>query len=286
MSYNKIAIGFIYNLIFFLSIHYIIFAGDTVAKSIRFESAIVLSRQDSLNSIESLKNGIDKLLNNKLINNCNYAIAIYSLNQKKYLYAKNIKTLLTPASTMKLITTYTAFINLGADYILHTNLYTDGSQTNDSTLTGNLYLIGSGDALFSSDDLDKIVNMFKKSGVKNITGKIYSDGSFFDSVTDRLIYSGDNERVENLQPITALSIDRNLLTVNVFGSSSGISASVQLVPNTSAITLRNSSLVGKARKKKPYNLNEIDTTIYFNNSCLQSLSGGDINLFAIKRSHK
>lgn len=88
--------------------------------------------------------------------------------------------LLTPASTMKLVSTATALSVKGKDYRYSTTVATDGLVV-DSTLRGNLYILGSGDPsigsrLFFDDAPDyfftRIATVLKDKGITNITGAV------------------------------------------------------------------------------------------------------------------
>ena len=76
---------------------------------------------------------------------------MYSLDESKYYFQKNIDGVLTPASATKLFTTFSALYTLGADYNIRTSIYTDAHKV-DSVLKGNIYIYGRGDALLSVSD--------------------------------------------------------------------------------------------------------------------------------------
>ena len=92
---------------------------------------------------------------------------------------------LVPASNMKLITTGAALAAYGGNYRMNTRFATDGS-IKDSTLTGNLYIIGGGDPMLGElfpylpgRDFRKWRDALKGAGILRINGDIVGDGSFF-----------------------------------------------------------------------------------------------------------
>ena len=92
---------------------------------------------------------------------------------------------LVPASNMKLITTGVALAAYGGNYRMNTRFATDG-EIKDSTLAGNLYIIGGGDPtlgeLFSylpGRDFRKWRDALKAAGIKRVTGDVIGDGSYF-----------------------------------------------------------------------------------------------------------
>ena len=94
---------------------------------------------------------------------------------------------LTPASNMKLVTTAAAYIKLGRNYTFKTKIATDGS-IQDSTLVGNLYIIGGGDPLIGNlftylpaEDIPfgKWRKVLEDNGIRRIEGDIIGDGGYF-----------------------------------------------------------------------------------------------------------
>lgn len=206
---------------------------------------------DSLTNLEVLKSKIDLLLSNKILKSSKYSITIYSIDKKSLIYEKDPELPLVPASCTKLVTAYTAYHTLGENFAVSTDLYSDIKEGFNNALQ-NLYLVGKGDALLRSFDLDHFVTILKQKGIQKINGRICGDATYFDKIPDRLIYSGDKDRVEDMPPISALTLDRNTVTVLAnAGSMSGKNVTVQFIPNSSYFTKNvNASVVGSGRKKK------------------------------------
>lgn len=96
---------------------------------------------------------------------------------------------LVPASNLKLITTGTALMSLGAAYTFHTDIAYSG-QISDGTLEGDVFVIGGGDPTIGRlfDYLPWPENHFRKwhdalqrSGIRRVEGNIVGDGSWFDA---------------------------------------------------------------------------------------------------------
>ncbi len=103
----------------------------------------------------------------------------------------NGKISLTPASTMKIITTASALQLLGKDYRYETLLqYTGTFDKTSGTLNGDLVIRGSGDPSLNSEYFRKPEDSFyvankwtailKEKGIKKITGQIVLDVSCFE----------------------------------------------------------------------------------------------------------
>ncbi|MEM9990218.1 MAG: D-alanyl-D-alanine carboxypeptidase/D-alanyl-D-alanine-endopeptidase, partial [Bacteroidota bacterium] len=98
---------------------------------------------------------------------------------------------LIPASSLKVITTATALSLLGADFQFKTELQYDGILEN-GVLNGNLYIKGYGDPTLASDQMKGATSLkplmktwaaaIQKAGIRQITGKIIGDDTYFDGV--------------------------------------------------------------------------------------------------------
>lgn len=96
----------------------------------------------------------------------------------------NEEASMSPASNMKLVTTGVGLLLLGTDFRFETHLKYDGEITADSTLTGNLYIVGGGDPTLGStvfpQTSHKLVfsnwaKALKKAGIKRIAGSVVAD---------------------------------------------------------------------------------------------------------------
>ncbi|MES2102978.1 MAG: D-alanyl-D-alanine carboxypeptidase/D-alanyl-D-alanine-endopeptidase [Pseudomonadota bacterium] len=85
---------------------------------------------------------------------------------------------MSPASTMKLVTTMVALDELGPTYRWKTAMLSDGTLKNE-TLRGTLYLRGGGDPNLSWDKLALMLRSLRAQGIKKINGDIVLDRSFF-----------------------------------------------------------------------------------------------------------
>lgn len=211
-----------------------------------FCQKVSFSSEDSLKSINFLRKKFYEALKEFEQQKTSYGIAVYSLDKNEYYFKHNVDSYFIPASLTKLVTTLSALHKLGKDYKIKTFIYSDGEIKN-GVLLGNLYVYGTGDALFSTSDLDFIVGELNKHGIKRVNGNIYSDPSFFDTQTDRFIYSGDFDVVQKTQPITSIAIEKNILKIVVTaGAIYGRSVSVQIFPSSDAIKVYNNAKVGRS----------------------------------------
>lgn len=108
---------------------------------------------------------------------------------------------MVPASNMKLITTAAAYLKLGRGYTFKTQLATDG-EIRDTTIFGNLYIIGGGDPLIGNlftylpkEDIPfgKWRKVLEDKGIRRIEGDIVGDGSYFSGERRHTDWSTEDE---------------------------------------------------------------------------------------------
>lgn len=84
----------------------------------------------------------------------------------------------TPASVIKVLSTYASVLKLGFNYRWQTKFYTRGKLRN-GVLHGDLLIKGFGDPTLNDDDLEKIVSYIKAEGIRKVQGNIVIDRSYF-----------------------------------------------------------------------------------------------------------
>jgi D-alanyl-D-alanine carboxypeptidase/D-alanyl-D-alanine-endopeptidase (penicillin-binding protein 4) len=132
---------------------------------------------------------------------CRYAsisLTVLDVNTGQEVFSANPSMGLAPASTMKTITTITAFNVLGADFKYQTAFGYSGS-INNGTLNGDIIIKGSGDPTLGSwryesskeeHILTLMVDAIRKAGIKKINGRVIGDDSLLgsQSIPDGWIY--------------------------------------------------------------------------------------------------
>ena len=111
---------------------------------------------------------------------------IVDLSTGESCVAWNENQSLTPASTMKIVTTATALDVLGENFRYETDVVYDG-DIEDSVLRGNIYVKGVGDPTLGSEYIEKgktdflhnWVNAVRKAGIKSIAGNVIVLDSLF-----------------------------------------------------------------------------------------------------------
>ncbi len=108
------------------------------------------------------------------------AIVVQPVDASSPLLEHNAGVPMNPASVMKLLTTYAALDLLGPAYQWRTEALTDGELTSDGTLTGSLYLRGSGDPRFAIEHLTALLRQLRVRGVRHLARGIVLDRSAFE----------------------------------------------------------------------------------------------------------
>ncbi len=154
-------------------------------------------------------------------------VSVVDIDTGRVLGSYDEHTALNPASNMKLLTAATALWHLSGAYRFRTGLY--GKRHGNAT--GNLVLRGTGDPSFSTDDLRALAVELRDSGVTKVDGDILVDQSFFDaSYVPPGFDQQPNEWAYFRAPISALSLDRNTVTMKVYPTNAGERAVVSFEP--------------------------------------------------------
>jgi len=197
----------------------------------------------------ALSREISNLLSSPLLRTTRLGLMVWSLDRDTMVFARGSDEKLTPASLTKLYYTAAAFATMGPEYSIQTVVATNGTITN-GTVEGDLYVIGHGDCLLTLSELEALADKLRTLGIRRIRGSIIADATYFDPIVDRQQYSGDDERMENLPPISALGIEGNRLTV-VVTRGRGTSVRVRSLPSSDAIATTWTSLPVRTAPSEP-----------------------------------
>ena len=125
-----------------------------------------------------LPDSVNRALKDAGISPQGVAVVVQSVDADKPIIRYNAQQAMNPASTMKLLTTYSALELLGPAYTWKTEALADTSTTN-GILTGNLYLRGSGDPKLTLEQFWLLLRQLRTRGISEITGDLVLDRSAF-----------------------------------------------------------------------------------------------------------
>src|SRR5262245_59303854 len=131
-------------------------------------------------SAKAMRPRIDAILARGDLAAAFWGVEVRSLPSGRVLYAQNAEKSLTPASTMKLVTTAAALDAFGPDLRLRTTVETSGRLDGLGRVLGDVYLVGRGDANLSGRFSDgKITAPFEAladqlwaAGVRRVEGRL------------------------------------------------------------------------------------------------------------------
>lgn len=119
------------------------------------------------------------------------SVYVQELDSGKVIAEHRADELRNPASTMKLVTAFTAFRMLGGDYRWKTEFKTNGLIKGD-TLKGNVYWVGSGDPVFDQHDLVQMQQQMRDKGIRHIDGHLILDRSLWGDVKNPDDFASDS----------------------------------------------------------------------------------------------
>ncbi|HJV53204.1 MAG TPA: D-alanyl-D-alanine carboxypeptidase/D-alanyl-D-alanine-endopeptidase [Noviherbaspirillum sp.] len=116
------------------------------------------------------------------------------------LMASNQNMALSPASTMKLVTSNAALELLGPTFTWKTLAFADGAQSGD-VLQGDLIIKGSGDPKLVVENLWLFLRRIRAAGIREIRGNVLLDRSVFENIAyDPAAFDGDPMKPYNVGP--------------------------------------------------------------------------------------
>ncbi|WP_407276261.1 D-alanyl-D-alanine carboxypeptidase/D-alanyl-D-alanine-endopeptidase [Halothiobacillus sp. DCM-1] len=171
-----------------------------------------LSLGRTAQAAEAVPPAVIAALKQQKLNLDDMGVWVQAVDSRKPLIEHLPDQLFTPASVMKLVTSVAALDILGPNYQWPTRAYADALPVN-GVIHGNLYIKGSGDPWFRSEDLWDLVRQLHDLGVREITGDLVLDNSYFDlGPADPAEFDGHPERVYNALP-QALLLDNRATRV-------------------------------------------------------------------------
>lgn len=155
-------------------------------------------------------------------------ISVYDLDERREVLAYQARKAMRPASTMKLLTAVTALDRLGANHDYVTSLGYTGSIA-DSTLSGDIYVVGGFDPAFNEADLNSMANAIHELGIRRIEGRVLGDVSMKDTLHWGSGWCWDDAPSTYEPYLTPLLVNRGCVKVSVNASKVSISPSCSML---------------------------------------------------------
>jgi D-alanyl-D-alanine carboxypeptidase/D-alanyl-D-alanine-endopeptidase (penicillin-binding protein 4) len=212
-------------------------------------------RAASRTDARPLTRHLDRLFSPRAIGPAVWGIAVRALDRNERLYTRNPDVLLTPASTMKLVTLAATAERLGWEHRFETALLT-AAPIRDGTLLGDLVVRGVGDPTVNApgagEAFPRWANELRRLGIRRIAGRIIGDDDVLDDGVLETPGFGSGWAWDDLSrafaaPAGALQHRENVVEVMVAaGGAAGRPASVRLRHPGSGLTLRNDVVTARA----------------------------------------
>jgi D-alanyl-D-alanine carboxypeptidase/D-alanyl-D-alanine-endopeptidase (penicillin-binding protein 4) len=190
---------------------------------------------------------IEKILSQPEAARAFWGIEAVDVASGETLYTQNADKLFTPASNTKLFTTSAVLALIGPDYKFRTTIETAGSLDKYGRLSGDVVVVGRGDPNLTGGTLaynlrsernaprarvlEQLADQLVQRGVKFIDGDVVGDDSYFAFERYGDGWSQEDMRYEWGAPVSALTINDNLILVSVMpGDHSGDKAFINVTP--------------------------------------------------------
>ncbi|MER8186391.1 D-alanyl-D-alanine carboxypeptidase/D-alanyl-D-alanine-endopeptidase [Kitasatospora sp. NPDC094015] len=195
---------------------------------------------------------LDAILADARLANAQAGVQVIDTTTGQVVYQHEADALLTPASTLKTVTSAAALDLLGADHRFTTEVRTTGTRYN-GTLVGDLVLRGGGDPSLLPQDLDDLAAKVQAAGITTVTGRVLADGTRYDSTPLGPGWAWDDEPYSYSPQISGLTVatdtEYTMDTVKVTvtpGAAAGDAAKVSLFPAEAPVKLSGTITTGAA----------------------------------------
>lgn len=198
----------------------------------------------SASSPASLSSDLDALFSTPPFDTAIWSVRIERLRDGGVLYERNPRTLVMPASNMKIVTMSVAAETLGWDHRFETRLVAEG-DVRDGTLHGDLRVIGGGDPSISGRDFGPSplfrdwARVLRDAGITRVTGRVIGDDNAFDDEMLGAGWAWDYLSAGYAAPVSALQYSEGVAVIRIRpGAREGEPATVLLSPPGHGLDLR------------------------------------------------
>ncbi len=163
------------------------------------------------------------------------AVVVRPLDGGALTWDANAGKPMNPASTMKLVTTYSALHLLGPGFTFRTEVLSEAPLIG-GTLRGDLYVRGGGDPKLVIEDLWLLVSRLRGFGIREIRGDVVLDKGIFETqVHDPAQFDGEEGRAYNVGP-DALLVNFKSVAITFVPDPVSRVARVVVVPEVAGLT--------------------------------------------------
>jgi serine-type D-Ala-D-Ala carboxypeptidase/endopeptidase (penicillin-binding protein 4) len=136
----------------------------------------------------------------KALREASVGVFVQDVSARKPLIAHQADQPMSPASTMKLVTTYAGLDLLGPAYTWKTEALTSGTESGD-TLSGDLVIKGFGDPSLTLESFWSLLRDVRRLGISHIRGDLVLDDGYFQTAPgDPGAFDSEPNRPYNVLP--------------------------------------------------------------------------------------
>ena len=161
------------------------------------------------------------------------------------LYIQRATHPFAPASTFKLLAAVSALETFGPAHRFATELRSLDAPL-DGVVHGDLWLIGSGDPVLSSDDLNRAAAELAHRGVHEIDGALVADASAFRGAEVNPAWEPDDLQYDYAAGTSALSVDGGTVEFHLVPGAVGAPTRIEVRPPSGAVRVRGGVLTSYA----------------------------------------
>jgi D-alanyl-D-alanine carboxypeptidase/D-alanyl-D-alanine-endopeptidase (penicillin-binding protein 4) len=166
------------------------------------------------------------------------SFAVVDVDSGRVVASLNPETPRSPASAIKVVTTFAALDSLGPAYTWHTQALATG-ELSDGVLTGDLILKGGGDPYMTIERWWSFVGALRSRGLKSIRGDIVIDDTAFAlAPEDPAAFDGRPHEAYNAEP-DALMVNFQSVEFTLVPDAATRSVSIVANPAPANLTIEN-----------------------------------------------
>lgn len=211
------------------------------------------------------------------------SIYVRDANSDDVVIALNADTPRSPASTIKVLTTFAALDMLGPAYTWKTRAYAEGRLGN-GVLTGDLILVGGGDPYMTSERWWSFVQGVRELGLAKITGDVVIDNSYFAPASvSRADFDDQPYRTYNVLP-DALMVNFQTSRFIVTPNAQRTRPLIVVSPLPSNLEVKNQLRVGPGKCQGPERTMRFDTPVDSNVIVLSGVVAAACGQYAVSRA--
>ena len=199
------------------------------------------------NSDSELSKTIDTILKDESLSGSQVGVVVADANSGETIYNHNGAMRTIPASNNKIETSVAALEVLGGDHTFTTDVAAE-SKPSDGTISGDLYLRGTGDPTMMKKDYDALAKSLAKKGVTSVDGNLVADDTAFGSQRLGTEWGWDDLPYYYAAEVTALTVapntdyDAGSVKVSVTpGANNGDKAKVEVTPPNDYVKISNTA---------------------------------------------